>query len=211
MRSTDDNERYRSEESTTAERIVTAACALIAQRGASETSVREVARSAGVSAPLVIHHFGSKAGLVEACDRRVTDALDQVLAPIRSGDPLDSVEVGWVELLGSTPYLDYITRSLLDGGELGARLFDELYKLSLETGRAMEAIGLARPSEDPEMRALLLFALDMGMLMMSDHAARVLGASLDSPEMGGRWVRAVVDLLSNGLLLSPDETEEDPQ
>lgn len=211
MRSTNDDERHGSEESTTAERIVTTACALIAEHGAAETSVREVARSAGVSAPLVIHHFGSKAGLVEACDRRVTVAVDEVFAPMRSGDSLDSVEMSWVELLGSTPYLGYITRSLRDGGELGDRLFDELFELSMETDRAMESGGLARPSEDPEMRVLLLMALDMGMLLLSDHVERALGASLESPEIGGRWVRAVIDLLSNGLLLAPEKSKEEPR
>jgi len=199
-----------SDKPTTADRIVGIACALIAQRGAADTSVREVARAAGVSAPLVIHHFGSKAGLIEACDRRVTEALDEVLAPMRSGGSLDSMETSWVELLGSTPYLDYVTRSMRDGGELGARLFDELFELSLGMARGMESIGLMRPSDDQEMRALLLMALDMGMLLLADHVERVLEAPLDSPEIGARWVRAVVDLLSNGLLVTPDIPEEEP-
>jgi len=165
---------------------------------------------------LVIHHFGSKAGLIEACDRRVTDALDEVFAPMREGESLASIEGGWVELLGSTPYLDYVTRSIRDGGKLGETLFDELYQMSLGTDQQMRESGMARPTDDPEMRALLLMALDMGMLLLSGHAERVLGAPLDSVEIGGRWVHAVVDLMSNGWLVpppdgsEPDDPEGDP-
>ncbi len=200
----------------TQQRIVTAACELIAERGVPHTSVREVARRAGVSAPLVIHHFGSKDGLIEACDRRVADALDMVFAPMRAGEPLASIEGGWLELLGSTPYLGYVTRSIRDGGALGDRLFDELFAMSLDTDMQMCAAGVARPTDDPEMRALLLMALDMGMLLLADHAQRVLGAPLGSTEVGGRWVSAVVDLMSTGWLIQPDqatpsaESEGDP-
>jgi len=198
-------------EQSTPHQIVTVACELIAERGASDTSVREVARVAGVSAPLVIHHFGSKAGLIEACDRRVTDALEEVFAPMRSGEPLGSIEGGWLELLSSTPYLGYVTRSIRDGGQLGENLFDELFQMSLGTDQLMRESGVARPTDDPEMRALLLMALDMGMLLLSGHAERVLGAPLDSPKIGGRWVRSVVDLMSNGWLIQPDQPSPSPE
>jgi len=196
-------------EPATTVRIVDAACELIAQRGVADSSVREVARRAGVSAPLVIHHFGSKSGLVQECDRRVTDALDRVLAPMRSGEPIGSIEGGWVEMLRSTPYLAYVTRSIRDGGALGERLFDELFAMSLSTDKAMQTAGVARSTTDPEMRALLLVALDMGMLLLSDHVERALGSPLTSPATAERWVGAVVDLLSNGLLVVPDPTAEE--
>jgi len=162
-----------------------------------------------VSAPLVIHHFGSKSGLVQECDRRVTEAIDRVLSPMRSGEPIDSIEGGWVELLRSTPFLAYVTRSIRDGGALGERLFDELFAMSLATDKAMHAAGVARAAPDPEMRALLLMSLDMGMLLLSDHVERALGSSLTSPDTADRWVGAVVDLLSNGLLVAPNPAVEE--
>jgi len=197
-------------EPTTADRIVDAACELIAQRGVADSSVREVARRAGVSAPLVVHHFGSKSGLVKECDRRVADALDQALAPMRAGESVDSIEGGWVELLRSTPYLAYVTRSIRDGGELGGRLFDELFAISRDTDTAMQEAGVARSTADPDMRVLLLMALDMGMLLLSDHVERALGSPLTDPETAQRWVTSVIELLSNGLLTAPDSTVEGP-
>jgi AcrR family transcriptional regulator len=42
---------------------------LFADRGPDAVSVRAIASEAGVSPALVLHHFGSKAGLREAVDQ----------------------------------------------------------------------------------------------------------------------------------------------
>ena len=52
----------------TSTRIRDAALALFAERGVAATSLREVARSAGVAPGLVGHYFGSKDGLQEAVE-----------------------------------------------------------------------------------------------------------------------------------------------
>lgn len=59
-------------------RIRDAALARFGTDGIAATSVRAVAADAGVSPALVVHHFGSKEGLRQACD-------DYVLDSIRSG------------------------------------------------------------------------------------------------------------------------------
>ncbi len=185
---------------TTAARLIDTACGLIAESGVRATSVRAVARAAGVSAPLVIHHFGSKAGLVAACDSRVCDAVDATLEVFRDGGKPDDLAGSWVELLASTPYLAYVTQSLREGGGAGAHLFDLLYRMSRDVDREMRSDGVARPTADPEMRALLLMSLDLGMLLLADHVERVLGAPLDSPEMGERWVLGALEILTGGVL-----------
>ena len=50
------------------ERIRTTALRLFAAQGAAATSLREVAREAGVAPGLVVHHFGGKEGLRAAVD-----------------------------------------------------------------------------------------------------------------------------------------------
>lgn len=66
------------------EKIRDAALAEFAGRGIEATSLREVATRAGVSVGLIQHHFGTKADLVDAVNRHVTDLLRDVLA---SGGP----------------------------------------------------------------------------------------------------------------------------
>jgi len=48
--------------------------------GLDRSSMRLVAAEAGVSQPLLAHHFGSRAGLVEALVRHVVDEADEALA-----------------------------------------------------------------------------------------------------------------------------------
>jgi AcrR family transcriptional regulator len=55
-------------------RIRGAALARFGTDGIAGTSVRAVAADAGVS-PLVVHHFGSKEGLRQACDDYVLDSI----------------------------------------------------------------------------------------------------------------------------------------
>ncbi len=188
---------------STSDRIITVACRLMAENGIEATSLRAVARAADVSAALVVHHFESKSGMIAACDARVSDAIDAVLAPLRDGAGFDESATGWIHLLADTPYLGYVTQSLREGGEVGARLFDEIHRLALDTDRALCAAGLARPSNDPELRALLLMTLDLGILMFSEHVERILGQPIDSPDVAQRWVRAVEEILTLGVLHSP--------
>lgn len=199
-------------EASAADRIVDMACARIAADGVTGTSVRSVAGAAGVSPALVIHHFGSKAGLVAACDERVRAALDEAIRPVVEGAEVDSVTRSLVHLMTDTPYAGYITRSLRDGGELGSGLFDLLFELSLETDRELQDRGAAHPARDPELRALLVLVLDLGMLMLAPHVERVLGSSLRSAETTRRWVEAELELLTRptftGVDLTADTTEE---
>jgi AcrR family transcriptional regulator len=52
----------------------------IVEHGLDRSSMRLVAAEAGVSQPLLSHHFGSRAGLVEALVRHVVDEYDEALA-----------------------------------------------------------------------------------------------------------------------------------
>jgi AcrR family transcriptional regulator len=66
------------------ERLLAAAVRLFAANGYAATSVRDIVRAAGVTAPVLYHHFGSKEGLFLAIVResqaRVEAARQEVLA-----------------------------------------------------------------------------------------------------------------------------------
>ena len=61
-------------------RIRDAAITLFGAHGIRATTIRSVAQAAGVSPGLVIHHFGSKEGLREACDDKVMEQLSEAEA-----------------------------------------------------------------------------------------------------------------------------------
>ena len=150
------------------EEIITAAGEMFARGGFRGTSLADVAARAGITEPGLLHHFGSKAGLL--------------LAVIERRD-LDS-EAFALELLGMEPsgrlraLPEFARRNKQRAGL--AKLFTVLVAESLEPGspghehfveryRAMRAIvadnirsaqadGVARPDLDPEAKAAEILA-----------------------------------------------------
>ena len=61
---------------TAVARIRDAAIEQVGQHGFS-VGLRAIAQAAGVSAALVIHHFGSKDGLVRVCDDYILEQIRQ--------------------------------------------------------------------------------------------------------------------------------------
>src|SRR6201996_4932581 len=140
---------------TAAARIRDAATGRFGEQGFS-VGLRSIAEAAGVSAALVIHHFGSKDGLRKACD-------DYVAEEIRSDktEAMRAREPGtWFAQLAAiesyAPMMAYLVRSMQSGGELGKtlwrRMIDDAESYLDEGVRA----GTLKPSRDPEARAKFL-------------------------------------------------------
>ncbi|MFC4051783.1 TetR/AcrR family transcriptional regulator [Actinomadura syzygii] len=77
-------------------RIVRAAARLLAEAGGGDVSTRAVCAAAGVGAPTLYHHFGDKAGLLDAV---AAHGFERYLASKRAqaptGDPVDDLRQGW--------------------------------------------------------------------------------------------------------------------
>src|SRR3977135_2489896 len=54
---------------------------LIARSGPEGLRLQEIAAAAGISHPLILHHFGSREGLVVALGKRAVDELRDKLIP----------------------------------------------------------------------------------------------------------------------------------
>lgn len=189
------------------ERILLAALDSFAERGERATTVRDVAAAAQVSPSLVIFHFGSKRGLRAAVDAAVLQRFEAALAaatPAEGGDPaaLATALVGTVGRLVAVPAVrGYLRRALLEptsSSVLPARAL-ELARRELEE---LIGVGVIRADVDRDYAAVQLLMLVVGPLWF----APVLEPSLSEPlfsEPGiERRVRANVDLLLHGLLVS---------
>lgn len=81
------------DEATTRDRLLLAAAGLLDESGGRDVSTRAVCERAGVSAPTLYHHFGSKQGLVDAV---VNYGFAQYVAGAAdSGDPVADLRGGW--------------------------------------------------------------------------------------------------------------------
>src|SRR5260370_5308740 len=77
--------------------ILETAQALIARTGPQGLRLQDIATAAGISHPLILHHFGSRAGLVRALNREAAAELkDRLVASLTQpeysiGEQLDQV------------------------------------------------------------------------------------------------------------------------
>ena len=187
--------------------ILEAALTQIANGGLSSLRVQTVAAAAGVSPPLVLHHIGSKAGHVEACDQHVLAVFRDAAQITEAGGNEVSVRA-LVGLPDGELALQYVGRSLVDGGPVGRWWFDTIMELLTSSHRRMVGAGLAREVDDPEMLIALAASMDMGMLVLQPLVEAHLGAELTAPETLERWMRAWFDLMTNGYLISPSRPDD---
>lgn len=185
------------------------ALALFAAQGPDAVSVRQIAAAAGVSAALVVHHFGSKEGLRDVVDRHVLETFDEMLAEMTGqgvSDLYDPAATGSLveavlrHLPADSPMPAYLRRMLLSDSEAGKELFGKLFQVGQSMLAALSAAGMASPGADPAVRAAFLMANDLAVLLLRDRLAEVLGVDPLSNEGMARWASEVLAVYGHGLL-----------
>ncbi|HEX8866859.1 MAG TPA: TetR family transcriptional regulator [Lentzea sp.] len=167
-------------------RIRDVALARFGVDGVAGTSVRAVAADAGVSAALVLHHFGSKDGLREACDAFVLDGLSA------EGD------LGEV-LAAATPVRRYLARALLDGTAGASALFDSIVARTEDWLVQGEAEGWVRPCSDARARAVTYVSWLLAPLVLGQQVGRLLGGDPADVGVAVRGAVAGLEMLTHGL------------
>src|SRR6202158_5184520 len=112
---------------TTTARIRDAAIEQFGEHGFS-VGLRAIAEAAGVSAALVIHHFGSKEGLRKACDDYIAEEVrSEKSASLRSNDPATWF-AQMAEIESFAPMMAYLVRSMHAGSELAKTLWRRMIR-----------------------------------------------------------------------------------
>lgn len=156
-------------------RIRDAAMLRFGRDGFAGTPVRRIAADAKVSAALVVHHFGSKQGLIEACD-------DHAMAAAREAGEN-----------GTT--LSYLARAMVERPVETAAMFDEMVAV---TERTLAERG-ARPAADPRLRAVVLVCMELGGFALHNQLGRHLGVDPFGPDGMERLGAAMGEVLMGGL------------
>ncbi len=145
----------RSADLTAAARIRDAAIAQFGEHGFG-AGLRTIAEAAGVSAALVIHHFGSKDGLRKACDDYVAEEIRSTKSEaLKSNDPATWF-AQMAEIESYAPMMAYLIRSMLSGGELASMLWRRMIDNAEEYLDEGVRAGTIKPSRDPRARARYL-------------------------------------------------------
>ncbi|REE03130.1 TetR family transcriptional regulator [Citricoccus muralis] len=183
------NMRSVSDDQTTKARIRDAAILRFAQDGL-EAPLRSIASDAGVSAGLIMHHFGSRAGLRSACDDYVQASIrvNKAELMLPAGAPA-AMLAQLAQLEGYTPLVGYVLRCLQSGGELTSRLVEGMVADTVDYLREGVRAGTVSPSRDEAARARLLTDFALGSLLLNLPAGK---DPLNLAELPA-WFAAYVD------------------
>jgi AcrR family transcriptional regulator len=138
-------------------RILDAASQIFLTAGYERTTIRAVASAAGVDAGLVMHYYGSKQELF----RRVIDAAPapEFGAP---GQVAEQILANLADRLVNEPAASLaLLRSMLTSPEAASAA-------SAAIGRYQAQIAQAIPADDPGLRAAIISAITLG-IMVSRH------------------------------------------
>lgn len=173
MRSASSSRHTSTDDLTTRARIRDAAVLRFGREGFT-TPLRTIATDAGVSAALVIHHFGTKEKLRGACDARVLEDIKHAkyesLATATGGSFLEYFSTAEQ----FAPIFAYVVRSLQHGGPLAKAFVDHMVADAVEYIADAVAAGVIVPSRDEEARARYLVLCSLG--------AGLISITLDPPQ-----------------------------
>ena len=197
----------RSVDVTAAARIRDAALELFPRDGFEKTTVRAIAEAADVSPALVLHHFESKDGLRQACDRYVVERIRTVKSEAIESDRLSDPSMMAAGFQMAGPLMRYAAWALTTNSDAAADFFDDLVAQSSHLIALAAEHGAMEPSPDPQARAAVQLAMQMGALVMQDHLGRALGVDPMSTEGVMRISRASLEIFS-GAMFPPGKAAE---
>ena len=193
------------EDLTPQARIRNAALELFARRGIEGTTVRAVAKAAGVSPGLVQHYFPSKADLQDAVDRYVVEVSASAFADLPGGETSVSSRVEAVSrrvtglfqerALGSR----YVARGLVDRDERALATFDALFEITARLIEEDVEEGRAQPELDQTWAVLHVLVYHFGVVLLEHAINRHLPDPIRSEQGLERWRQATSALYRRGI------------
>ncbi|MGA9874797.1 MAG: TetR/AcrR family transcriptional regulator [Solirubrobacteraceae bacterium] len=202
----------RASDLTALARIRNAALEGFATNGVAATSIRDVAKRAGVSPGLVQHHFQSKAALVQAVTEYVVEIATDALGDL----PEDGSLIDAQQQLGDSVTaavsehpvaLLYVARCAADGESAALEIFNAFVALVREHWQRLADQGLLRPDTDLTWTALQGVVLVLGTALFKDAIERYLPAPFFTPEQLERWNTANNALFRDGAYRTRPEDD----
>jgi AcrR family transcriptional regulator len=193
--------RSASDDRTATARIRDAAIDQWGQHGFS-VGLRSIAETAGVSAALVIHHFGSKDGLRKACDDYIAEEVRSAKSEsIQSHDPATWLSA-MAEIDTYAPMMAYLVRSMQSGSDLAKMMWRRMIDNAEQYIEDGVRAGTIKPSRDPKARARFLGMAGGGgfllYLQMHDNPTDLRAVLRD---YGDEMVLPALELYTQGLMV----------
>ena len=182
--------------------ILDAAAARITVDGPAGLRLQDVARAAGVSHPTILHHFGSREGLVRALNQRSLEALrTSVLAQLDSAQPGgDNIHRAFAAYRdGVAQHLLWLIQSGEAQNPIGLKFFDEivdaLHALRLKIAAPGTAPDIADTRAVIHLTTIAAFGdavIGARLRQLSGEKERAAGERFEN------WFAALLDLYLTG-------------
>ena len=192
-------------------RIRNAALEGFARDGVKATSIRAVARRAGVSAGLVQHHFPTKASLRDAVNAHVVALVSSSFLDMPAGasDANPFVELGQrvTRLVGEQPdALRYAARAIVEDDEAALDLFDSFVAIARAQWELLAGERRLRPDLDVQWGALHTVVFNLGTVLFAKAIDRHLEQPFFTPAQLERWNIATTALMQRGAERTRSDT-----
>lgn len=199
----------------TRRRILQAARELVLAQGYSATSMRQIARAAGITPAAIYAHFSGKEEIFDTLLQAAApfDEFAQLFEHVTSGSAealIETVLRRMIELLAG--HQEYMQLALIDAQEREAaslvRLVPRLFPAGLAFHRRLRELDAGRGElrdVHPVVFMRSLISLIAGYLL-TERVVRIAPA-LQPP--GVDWVGELTRIFMRGVLLSPAEPGED--
>lgn len=193
------NVRSVDQDLTAKAKIRDVALHLFGRLGYAATSVRAIAKMAGVSPALIVHHFESKDGLRRACDRYAVHELLGRAGEVPGDDASSAIQRWLADVDAHRPLIEYTARMLTSRSPAADEIFDALRDATATMLDEQVAAGVMREPDDRIMTALYVTLHGVVPLVMHRQVSRVLGADQLSEQGIRRSTVPILDLYTHGL------------
>ena len=191
--------RSASDDLTTRARIRDAAIGCFARRGFDGTTLRQIAGEAKVSAALIVHHFGGKDGLRDACDAYVVATFMGEKSALSGTAAADMMRAALDSPARYAPLLEYLTRMLVDSSPASDHLFDAFVAGTRDMLEQQIAEGMMRPQDDLDATAVYVTLYGLGPVLLQRHLARAFGEERLTTAVMERSTLPVLEMFTHGL------------
>lgn len=193
---------------TAVARIRNAALERFARDGVAGTTIRDVAKAAGVSPGLVQHHYKTKADLEQAVNQYVlqvaveaSEGVEEATAGATTEELFLTMGERIMEFVRDhRSAMLYVIRSAANGEKAGLDIFDAFLALVNRHVERLAEKGTLRDDVDRLWLGLQVVILDLGTVLLEPAIDRHLPAPLLEPEQLDRWRKACTELLRQGFV-----------
>jgi AcrR family transcriptional regulator len=185
--------------------LIEVATSAFARDGVASTSLRAIAKEAGVSPALVVHHFGSRKKLIEDC---IIKALGLWVSEKQEfvDVSLSTALSKWQGAIAEHGVkLQFFRQVLIAGGEPANILFSRMVKESEMMIQAQIDKGQMRKIENLPDLALLMTLHGLAPLIMQDQVNNQLGGNFLEPELGSRLTSASLEIYRRGIYKNTED------